>query len=156
MTPGAGRSANAIGVHDRLSARYRTARRIDDRSEPTHQLVDRFLLGLQQARLFTTGAVITEAFSFLAEVPHGPDRLASFLHHSATAVRDVFNDDGLDLAVRLMAKYADTPMDFSDATLVWLAEQTEIEQVLTLDRRGFSVFRFGRNRRFKLALDGDL
>jgi hypothetical protein len=52
-----------------------------------------------------------------------------------------------------MNKYADTPMDFPDATLVWIAEQTGTENVLTLDRRGFSSFRFGRNRRFKLLLD---
>ena len=52
-----------------------------------------------------------------------------------------------------MTKYADTPMDFPDATLVWIAEQTGTDSVLTLDRRGFSSFRFGKSRRFKLLLD---
>jgi predicted nucleic acid-binding protein len=52
-----------------------------------------------------------------------------------------------------MTKYADTPMDFPDATLVWIAEQTGTNSVLTLDRRGFSSFRLGKNRRFKLLLD---
>jgi predicted nucleic acid-binding protein len=52
-----------------------------------------------------------------------------------------------------MNKYADIPMDFPDATLVWMAEQTGTDKVLTLDRRGFSTFRFGKNHRFKLLLD---
>jgi predicted nucleic acid-binding protein len=68
-------------------------------------------------------------------------------------VRDCFSPEDLATAVRLMNKYADTPMDFPDATLLWTAEQTGTENLLTLDRLGFSSFRFGRNRRFKLLLD---
>jgi predicted nucleic acid-binding protein len=44
-------------------------------------------------------------------------------------------------------------MDFPDATLVWIADLSGTDKILTLDRRGFSLFRFGRNRRFKLLLD---
>jgi predicted nucleic acid-binding protein len=124
-----------------------------DRSEPDHDLVQRFMAHFRGPRLVTTGAVITEAFYFLAEVQNGSASLASFLHISGTEVRDVFNPDGLAAAVGLMDKYADTPMDFPDATLVWTAEQTGTDKVLTLDRRGFSTFRFGKNHRFKLLLD---
>ena len=124
-----------------------------DRSEPDHHLVHRFMARLQGSRLITTGAVITEAFYFLSDVRNGPASLASFLDASATEVRDVFNPEGLAAAVALMRKYADTPMDFPDATLVWIAEQTGTNKVLTLDRRGFSAFRFRKNRRFKLLLD---
>jgi hypothetical protein len=56
-------------------------------------------------------------------------------------------------AVGLMSKYADVPMDFPDATLVWIAESPGTDRILTLDRRGVSSFRFGKNRRFKLLLD---
>jgi hypothetical protein len=52
-----------------------------------------------------------------------------------------------------MTKYADIPMDFPDATLVWTAEQTGTEKIMTLDRRGFLSFRFAKNRRFDLVLD---
>jgi predicted nucleic acid-binding protein len=124
-----------------------------DRSEPDHQAVREVMTPLR-ARLITTGAVITEAFHFLSDLPDGPANLAAFLDASGTDVLDTFNPEALQGAVRLMTKYADTPMDFSDATLVWIAEQTGTDRVLTLDRRGFSVFRFGNNRRFKLLLDG--
>jgi predicted nucleic acid-binding protein len=124
-----------------------------DRSEPDHHLVASFMARFEGSRLITTGAVITEAFYFLSDVRNGSASLASFLDASATEVRDVFNSEALAAAVALMSKYADTPMDFPDATLVWTAEQMGTNKVLTLDRRGFSAFRFGKNRRFKLLLD---
>ena len=123
-----------------------------DSSEPDHERVRDFFAGFE-ARLITTGAVITEAFYFLSDVPKGPASLASFLDASTAEIRDVFSPQALGGAIPLMGKYGDTPMDFADATLVWVANQTGTDKVLTLDRRGFTVFRFGRNRRFKLLLD---
>jgi len=124
-----------------------------DRSEPEHDRVQSFMARLRGARLVATGAVITEAFYFLSDVRDGPASLASFLEASATEVRDTFNADALAAAVRLMIKYAEIPMDFPDATLVWVAQLSGADRILTLDRRGFSSFRFGKNRRFKLLLD---
>ena len=124
-----------------------------DRSEPDHNRVQGFMARLRGSRLVTTGAVVTEAFYLLSDVRDGPASLASFLADSATEVRDVFSAEALSAAVRLMTKYADVPMDFPDATLVWTAEMAGADAILTLDRRGFSSFRFGKNRRFKLLLD---
>lgn len=122
------------------------------RSDPAHIAVRDYMTGLH-ARLVTTGAVITEAFHFLGETKDGPARIASFLELSSTEICNVFNSEALKAAADLMAKYADTPMDFPDATLVWIAEKMGIDQILTLDRRGFSTYRFARTRRFKLLLN---
>ena len=122
------------------------------RSEPQHAAVRQAFSRLR-AQLVTTGAVLTEAFYFLAEIEDGPASLASFLELSAAEVFDTFSSEALATAAGLMTKYRDTPMDFPDATLVWTAEQTGTEQILTLDRRGFSTYRFGKSRRFKLLLD---
>jgi uncharacterized protein len=124
-----------------------------DRSEPDHKRVQSFMSGLRGLRLVTTGAVVTEAFYFLSDVRDGPASLASFLDASSTEVRDVLSAGALAAVVRLMKKYAGVPMDFPDATLVWVAEQTGTDRILTLDRRGFSSFRLGKNRRFRLLLD---
>jgi len=59
----------------------------------------------------------------------------------------------LDAAVALMEKYADTPMDFADATLVLLAEALDVHDILTLDRSGFSTFRTRPGRALRLVLD---
>jgi hypothetical protein len=124
-----------------------------DRSEPDHEQVQSFMSGLRSLRLVTTGAVVTEAFYFLSDIENGAASLASFLDASSTEVRDVFSAEALTAAAQLMKKYGDIQMDFPDATLVWIAEQTGTDRILTLDRRGFSSFRFGKNRRFKLLLD---
>jgi predicted nucleic acid-binding protein len=52
-------------------------------------------------------------------------------------------------AVALMQQFADVPMDFVDATLVALAEETGVRDVLTLDSRGFSAYRTGDGKKFK-------
>ena len=50
----------------------------------------------------------------------------------------------------LMERYRDVPMDYTDATLVALAEELDADTVLTLDHRGFSAYRLGRRRPFRL------
>ena len=121
------------------------------RSEPQHNAVRRVLTGFP-GRLITTGAVVTETFYFLSDLPGGPTQLVSFLQLSGAEIFDAFELEALSAAALLMEKYADTPMDFPDATLVWAAEQTGTDQILTLDRRGFSTYRLAGRRRFKLLL----
>ena len=58
----------------------------------------------------------------------------------------------LVVAATLMRKYGDTPMDFADATLVLLAAQLEVVDILTLDRRGFSTYRTPNGGKFRLVL----
>ena len=47
-----------------------------------------------------------------------------------------------------MAKYADSAMDFADATLVALAEERGITGIVTLDRKDFSVYRTASRKGF--------
>jgi hypothetical protein len=50
----------------------------------------------------------------------------------------------------LMARYADVPMDFADATLTALAEEMGTRTAYTLDRRGFSVYRAAAGKGFEI------
>jgi predicted nucleic acid-binding protein len=59
----------------------------------------------------------------------------------------------LPAAADLMEKYSNLPMDFADATLTLLAEQAELLEILTLDRRGFTVYRTRDSKPFHLVLD---
>ncbi|MFY9822369.1 MAG: PIN domain-containing protein [Thermoanaerobaculia bacterium] len=104
-------------------------------------------------QLFTTSAVITEAMHFVAKARNGPMLLAEFVAQSGLQVLDFSGVGELAEAARRMEKYADTPMDYADATLVLLAERLGVFKLLTLDRRGFSVFRSSRGKRFTLLLD---
>lgn len=87
----------------------------------------------------TTEAVITEATHL---VGRGGGHPCVPLEALVTAGVPIL---GLDTAqhraaARLMRQYADTRMDYADATLLVLAESLDIRRVLTTDRRGFSVF----------------
>jgi predicted nucleic acid-binding protein len=103
-------------------------------------------------QLFTTSAVITEAMDFLSGASNGPSLLAEFVAQSAVQVQDFSQADELAEAVRRMTKYADIPMDYADATLVLLAERLNVFDVLTLDYRGFSVFRSSGGKHFSFVL----
>jgi len=104
-------------------------------------------------QLVTTNAVITEAMHFVVKARTGPALLAEFVAQSGLQVVDFSQADDLAEAARRMEKYANLPMDYADATLVLLGERLKISEILTLDRRGFSVYRTSRGKRFTLLLD---
>ena len=124
-----------------------------DRKDPYHEWVwPRF--AKVAGPLVTTGAVVTEATFFLQNVKDGIARLCEFLIHPRIRILDSFQPAGLRAAAILMRRYADTPMDFADATLVVLATELGTCRVLTLDERGFRTYQLGRNRSFRLILQG--
>jgi hypothetical protein len=49
-----------------------------------------------------------------------------------------------------MKKYADVPMDYADATLVCLAMDTGIQNIVTLDQKDFSIYRLPKNIPFNI------
>jgi predicted nucleic acid-binding protein len=105
-------------------------------------------------RFVTTSAVVVEAMHFLGSTKSGPALLVGLLLESQTEVHECTSPHELTEAVTLMAKYADVPMDFADASLVLLGARLKINRVCTLDRRGFRAFRTPARRGFKLVLDG--
>jgi predicted nucleic acid-binding protein len=123
-----------------------------DAGDPGHREV---VAGLDDfsGQLATTGAVITEAMHFVSMGKDGARLLAEFVSTSGTEVYDLCRPPELLEAASLMEKYADTPMDFADATLVLLSEALDVRDILTLDRRGFSTYRTRRRRSLRLVLD---
>ncbi len=122
-----------------------------NRRDPAHTRCAEALGGFA-GTLLTTGAVVTEAMHFLSGQPDGAEALVGLLDDAQVEIRDCFGPTELHAAARLMKKYTDTPMDFADATLVLLAEETGHGEILTLDLRGFRTYRFRHSRRFQLVL----
>lgn len=104
-------------------------------------------------RTATSSAVITEAMHLVGTAANGPRRLAELVDASSMEVFDLCRAAELRAAVTLMERYADTPMDFADATLVLLAEALDVDEILTLDRRGFSTYRTRDDRPLRNMLD---
>lgn len=124
-----------------------------DARDPAHAQVAACLDAFP-GEVFTTSAVITEAMHFLSPYPAGARLLAEFVSAAGLTIFDFTQPQELHEAAWLMEKYADTPMDFADATLILLAEQLKVREILTLDRRGFTVYRTRDRRPLVQVLDG--
>ena len=125
-----------------------------NRRDPAHAAVTRRLDDFT-GHLVTTGAVVTEVMHFVSGVPGGPLAFAELLIASGTQIAETSDPKMMLVAADLMASYADTPMDFADATLVQLADAVGVIDILTLDRRGFSTYRTAKGKAFRLVLSGD-
>lgn len=121
-----------------------------NRRDPAHAAVAERLDDFT-GHLVTTGAVVTEVMYFVSGVPGGPLAFAELLVASGTQIAEACDPKMVLVAADLMASYADTPMDFADATLVQLADAVGAIDILTLDRRGFSTYRTAKGKAFRLV-----
>ncbi len=95
--------------------------------------------------LATCEAALTEAFYLLQGVAGGHECLAALVDRGAVEVRFDFQDER-DSVLRLLRKYADTPMSFADACLVRMSELHRDSRIFTLDRDFEAYRRNGRER----------
>ena len=107
-----------------------------------HQRAQHFFEEFRGGELLTTAAVLTEVLHLLP-VRLGP-ALLDLVQSPPWRVLDL--GDGLARIGELMRKYLDRPMDFADASLVWVAEQTGVLEILTTDR-DFEIYRTRALRR---------
>lgn len=119
------------------------------KNDAAHAQCRAFFEGFR-GRLVTSEAVLTEAVHLMARAPAGGATCLEFFLRGAALLVPV---DAKHLAAcrGLIEKYHDVPMDYADATLVALADRLGIGRVVTLDRRGFEVYRWRRTRRFSIA-----
>ncbi|PZM85943.1 MAG: hypothetical protein DKT66_00620 [Candidatus Melainabacteria bacterium] len=114
---------------------------IVDSDESQHKACMKVLKTLpRRTKLLTASPVLTEASYLLSEVSLGQDRLFDLIDALQLSIVPVTNSH-LARVRSLMTRYHDLPMDFADAVLVALAEESKIKTVFTLDRRGFQVYR---------------
>jgi hypothetical protein len=119
-----------------------------DRSEKNHARCAEFLRSFTGG-VFTTEPVLTETMYLLGPYAKPQAACVEFiLRGGATLVPQ--SAASLERAAALMNKYQDVPMDFADATLVVLAEETGIDKVLTLDFRGFAIYRIRGRKPFTI------
>jgi len=89
---------------------------------------------------FTCDAVLTETAHFLGS----PQAVLEAVNRGLLVSRFDTQNAAARLA-ELVEKYADRPMDFADACLVCMSEQTRDCKIVTIDREDFLVYRrFGR------------
>jgi len=102
-------------------------------------------LTARPAPLLTCEAVLSEAFYLLQSVSGGCHALAALIERGLLEVRFDFQGER-EATLRLLHKYADTPMSFADACLVRMSELHRNSQVFTLDHDFAAYRRNGRER----------
>ncbi len=104
-----------------------------------------------QGQLVTTWPVLTEVCHLLPR--HIVGRFMRWVAVGGVAVREMAPTAADDIAT-LMEKHDDLPMDLADASLVRLAEQTGIVEVITLDGTDFGIYRLPGGKRLTNLLAG--
>lgn len=119
-----------------------------DRSEERHrdcvEVLERW-----SGPIVTSEAVLTETLHLLGPGWHARGACLQFIIRGAVLLAPS-SLESLRRVTELMEKYADRPMDYADATLVALAEDLNADQVFTLDRLDFSIYRVEGTRAFRL------
>jgi len=106
-----------------------------------------------RGELLATEAVVTETAYVLAASPaHQAAALAWFERARAAGLLRVQPVADYEALARIIARYADLPCDYADASLIALAEATGVSAIATIDQRDFSVYRLRGRKRFRILL----
>ena len=106
-------------------------------------------LRLLSPPLLTCWPVITEAAWLLRRHPPAVRQLLGAFPAGLLRLLTLEEEAAAWIA-GFLRRYQSLGAQLADAALVYLAEREDTDQVFTLDRRDFSVYRFGRNRRLRL------
>ena len=119
-----------------------------DRSESRHTECVQWLKNFS-GTLYSTEAVLTEVLYILNFSITARCAALDFVLESVVEI--VPSSAGsLKKTKKLMKKYADLPMDFADATIVCLAAETGMQNVVTFDRKDFAVYKLPGKKSFTI------
>ncbi len=119
-----------------------------DRSEAMHDACVEWFESYK-GKLYSTEAILTEVLFLLNFSITAQSAALDFVLKSAVEIV-TSSIESLKRSKRLMEQYSDLPMDFADATAVSLAKEAEIDNIVTLDRKHFSIYRLNKKRAFAI------
>lgn len=119
-----------------------------DRRDRWHKVcVDAF----RQLRLplLTSEAVLNELFHLVGDSRTEMEAAWKFVRSGAVVIATIDHAE-LSQLHGLMSRYWDCPMDFADATLVYLAKRESLSVILTVDQADFATYRIEGKRQFRV------
>ncbi len=119
-----------------------------DRTDRWHSLC-RDTLRQLQLPLLTSDAVLTELFHLVGANRANMEGAWKFINSGAIELATISHFE-LPQIHALMSRYWDRPMDFADATLVYLARREDLSTVFTVDHADFETYRIEGRRRFRV------
>ncbi len=99
--------------------------------------------------LLTSEAVLTELFHLVGDSRAEMESAWKFVRSGALILGTIEQEE-LAPVHGLMARYWDRPMNFADATLVYLAKRESLSVVLTVDQADFTTYRIEGKRQFRV------
>lgn len=99
--------------------------------------------------LVTSEAVLAELFHFLKRERLSEEGIWDYLRRGVVVLASIEHPE-LRALEKLMRRYKDRPMDFADATLVYLAERETIQAIFTVDQDDFATYRISGKKRFHI------
>jgi uncharacterized protein len=99
--------------------------------------------------LLTSTAVLTELFHLVGDTRAEMEAAWRFVRSGALLLGTI-EDAELPHLHGLMSRYWDRPMDFADATLVYLAKRESLSVILTVDQADFAIYRIEGKRQFRV------
>jgi len=126
-----------------------------NKHDSNHNIAMDWLLNnnTENCRFITTWPVITEAFFIIKKYVSFAVALRFLSEHDKIYTLFDLNKDHTLRISKILDKYQDLKLDLADASLVLLAEQYNVADILTVDRNDFNTLRWGRNKTFNLLLD---
>jgi hypothetical protein len=119
-----------------------------DRSESRHAECVRWLKNFS-GRLYSTEAVLTEVLYLLNFSTIAQGAALDFVLKAVVEIVPV-NTESLKRIKNLMTKYEDLLMDFADATIVCLAMDADMQNIVTFDRKDFSIYKLPKKKSFTI------
>jgi len=110
-----------------------------DRSESKHDICVQWLKDYS-GKLYSTEAVLTEVLYLLNFSVKAQTSAIDFVLKSVVEIIPS-SFESLKKAKNLIKKYSDLPMDYADATLVCLAMDSGIHNIITFDQKDFNIYR---------------
>jgi predicted nucleic acid-binding protein len=106
---------------------------------------------LRQLRLplLTSEAVLAELFHLAGDSRAEMEAAWKFVRTGAVILGAIQNAELAEVHA-LMARYWDHPMDFADATLVYLAKRESLSVILTVEHADFATYRIEGKRQFRV------
>lgn len=103
--------------------------------------------------LLTSEAVLAELFHLVGDSRREIEAAWKFVASGALVLGAIETAE-LPYIHALMSRYWDRPMDFADATLVYLARRESLHTVLTVDLADFTTYRIEGRRSFRVLPEG--
>jgi predicted nucleic acid-binding protein len=119
-----------------------------DRSESRHTECVNWLKNFS-GRLYSTEAVLTEVLYILNFSITAQCAALDFVLNSIVEIVPA-SIESLKKAKNLMKKYADLPMDYADATIICLAAETNIQNIVTFDKKDFTIYKLSKKKSFTI------